>query len=110
MGLIGSVTTSDSAVHDFDLIRYMTEEDGFDQENRLFIRDVVYEVRFKRDVPPLPFGAPYVSSSKAWMALLPVYDSDESAVADGLGFEDVYMTADNHVSGMGGVPKQVRLQ
>jgi hypothetical protein len=109
-GFIGSVTTSDSAVHDFDLIRYMTEEDGFDQENRLFIRDVVYEVRFKRDVPPLPFGAPYVSSSKAWMALLPVYDSDESAVADGLGFEDVYMTADNHVSGMGGVPKQVRLQ
>lgn len=109
-GFEGGVTTSDSAVHYFDSVRYLTEQDGFDEENVLFVRETMYDIRYKRDVPPLPFGAPYVSSSKAWMALLPVYDSDESAVADGLGFEDVYMTADNHVSGMGGVPKQVRLQ
>ena len=50
-----------------------------------------------------------MSESKAWMALLPVYDSDESAVADGLGFEDVYMLADNNMYGMGGVVKQVRI-
>ena len=109
-GFEGSVTTSDSAVHYFDAVRYLTEQDGFDEENQLFVRETMYDVRYKRDVPPMPFGAPYVSSSKAWMALLPVYDSDESAVADGLGFQDVYLTADNHISGMGGVPKQVRLQ
>lgn len=108
-GFSGGVTTSDDAVHYFDNIRFLSYKDGLDQESVLFVREAIYDVRLKRDVPPVPFGAPYVSSSKAWMALLPVYDSDESAVADGLEFEDVYLTADNHVSGMGGVPKQVRL-
>lgn len=109
-GFSGGVTTSDSAVHYFDNIRFLQYKDGFDQENVLFVRETVYDARLKRDVPPLPFGAPYVSSSKAWMALLPVYDSDESAVADGLEFEDVYLTADNHVAAPGGIPKQVRIQ
>ncbi len=109
-GFSGGVTTSDDAVHNIDAIRFLSIKDDYDQENDLFVRQSIYDVRFLREVPPIPFGTPYVSSSKAWMALLPVYDSDESAVADGLGFEDVYMTADNHVSGMGGVPKQVRIQ
>lgn len=109
-GFGGGVTTSDAAVHYFDEIRFLSIKDGFDEENRLFVRQSVYDVRYKRDVPPLPFGTPYVSESKAWMQLLPVYDSDESAVSDGLGFEDVYMLADNNVYGMGGVVKQVRIQ
>lgn len=109
-GFSGGVTTSDSAVHYFDGIRFLNYKDGFDAENALFVRETMYDVRLKRDVPPLPFGTPYVSASKAWFALLPVYDSDESAVADGLEFEDVYMTADNHVAAPGGIPKQVRIQ
>ena len=108
-GFAGGVTTSDSAVHYFDAIRFISRKDDFDEENDLFVRQAIYDVRYKRDVPPLPFGTPYVSESKAWMALLPVYDRDESAVADGLGFEDVYMLADNNVYGMGGVVKQVRI-
>ena len=109
-GFSGGITTSDDAVHDIRDVRFLSRKDEFDQENVLFIRQTVYDVRYYRDIPPLPFGPPYVSESKAWMKLLPVYDSDESAVADGLIFEDVYLTADNHVSGMGGVPKQVRIQ
>ena len=108
-GFSGGVTTSDSAVHYFDAIRFLSIKDDFDEENVLFVRQSLYDVRYKRDVPPLPFGTPYVSESKAWMALLPVYDSDESAVEDGLGFEDVYLLADNNVYGMGGVAKQVRI-
>lgn len=108
-GFQGGVTTSDDAEHYIHAVRFLGYKDGFDEENVLFVRQSFYDVRYRRDVPPLPFGTPYVSESKAWMALLPVYDSDESAVDDGLGFEDVYLTADNHVSGMGGVPKQVRI-
>lgn len=108
-GFTGGVTTSDSAVHNIDAIRFLSRKDEFDEENALFVRMALYDVRYLRDVQPLPFGAPYVSGSEAWMKLLPVYDSDESAVADGLEFEDVYMMADNHVSGVGGMPKQVRI-
>ena len=109
-GFSGGVTTSDLAVHDIRDVRFLSRRDGdFDEENKLFVREVIYDVRYYRDIPPLPFGPPYVSESKKWMQLLPVYDSDESAVAGGLIFEDVYLTADNHVSGMGGIPKQVRI-
>jgi len=108
-GFSGSVTTSDLAVHNIDAVRLIGMKDDFDSESVLFIRQVEYDVRYLRDVPPIPFGAPYVSESKAWMDLLPVYDSDESAVADGLVYGDVYMTADNHNSAPGGMPKQVRI-
>lgn len=108
-GFSGGVTTSDSAVHYFDAIRFLSIKDDFDEENVLFVRQTLYDVRYKRDVPPLPFGTPYVSESTAWMALLSVYASDEDAVADGLEFEDLYMLADNNVYGMGGVVKQVRI-
>jgi len=46
----------------------------------------------------------------SWLSNLPEYDSDESAVADGLVFEDWYKTSDNHVGGVNGLAKQVRLQ
>lgn len=108
-GFSGGVTTSDDAEHYFDEIRFLSIKDDFDEENALFVRQSLYDVRYKRDVPPLPFGTPYVSESKAWMQLLPVYASDEDAVADGLEFEDVYMLADNNVYGIGGVAKQVRI-
>lgn len=109
-GFSGSVTTSDSAVHHINEIRFLNRQDDFDEENVLFVRQCVYDVRYYRDVPPIPFGAPYVSESKAWMLLLPEYDSDESAVADGLLFEDVYRLADNNTYGIAGVFKQVRIQ
>lgn len=109
-GFGGGVTTSDGTLHYFDEIRFLSIKDDFDEENVLFVRQSLYDIRYKRDLPTLPFGTPYVSGGKVWMQLLPVYDSDESAVADGLGFEDVYMLADNNVYGMGGVPKQVRIQ
>jgi hypothetical protein len=108
-GFSGGVTTSDATVHYIDAVRFLGRKDDFDEENILFVRQCIYDVRYFRDIPPLPFGTPYISGSKAWMKLLPVYDSDESAVSDGLEFEDVYLTADNHMSGMGGVPKQVRI-
>lgn len=108
-GFSGGVTTSDDAVHYFDAIRFLSVKDEFDEENVLFVRMTVYDVRYKRTEPPLPFGTPYVSEAKAWMALHPVYDSDESAVADGLEFEDVYMLSDNNIYGIGGVLKQVRI-
>jgi len=44
----------------------------------------------------------------AYFSSLPEYDSDESAIADGLGVGDIYKTADNHVSLPGGLQKQVR--
>lgn len=44
----------------------------------------------------------------AYFSSLPEYDSDESAIADGLEVGDIYKTADNHVSLPGGLPKQVR--
>jgi len=44
----------------------------------------------------------------AYFLSLPEYDSDESAVADGLEVGDIYKTADNHVSLPGGLQKQVR--
>jgi len=44
----------------------------------------------------------------AYFAALPEYDSDESAIDDGLSVGDVYKTADNHVSLPGGIQKQVR--
>ena len=108
-GFAGGVTTSDNAEHYFQSIRFLGYKDDMDVENVLFVRQSFYDVRYKRDTPPLPFGTPYVSESKAWMQLLPVYASDEDAVADGLEFEDVYMLADNNVYGMGGVAKQVRI-
>ena len=46
----------------------------------------------------------------AWLSNLPEYDSDESAIADGLAFEDWYKTSDNHIGGVNGIAKQVRLQ
>ena len=46
----------------------------------------------------------------AWLSNLPEYDSDESAIADGLAFEDWYKTSDNHLGGVNGIAKQVRLQ
>lgn len=108
-GFSGGVTTSDNVVHFIDAVRYLSLKDGYDQENVLFARQVTYDVRYYRDIPALPFGTPYVSESTAWMALFDEYDSDEAAVAGGLLFEEVYRTADNHVSGMGGVLKQVRI-
>ncbi len=44
----------------------------------------------------------------AYFASLPEYDSDESAIADGLAVGDIYKTADNHVSLPGGLQKQIR--
>jgi len=44
----------------------------------------------------------------AYFAALPEYDSDESAIADGLEVGDIYKTADNHVSLPGGLQKEIR--
>ena len=44
----------------------------------------------------------------AYFSSLPEYDSDESAIADGLEVGDIYKTADNHVSLPGGLQKQIR--
>ena len=108
-GFSGGVTTvDDSVVHYIDGVRFLTRRDDFDEENVLFYRSVNYDVRYYRDIPPLPFGTPYVTQSQAWFDALPEYDSDESAVADGLSVGDVYLTSDDHVSTPGGIPKQVR--
>lgn len=47
--------------------------------------------------------------AREWFRSFPEYDSDESAVAAGLRFEQIYRTADNHKSGIGGVLKQIRI-
>lgn len=107
-GYVGNVTTSDSAVHYIHDVAFLSRKDGFDQENILFYREVVYRVVYHRDVPTLPFGTPYVSQAQAWFDSLPEYDSDESAIADGMSIGQVYLTADNHVSSTGGLPKQIR--
>lgn len=108
-GFSGGVTTSDSAVHYIDAIRFLSVKDDFDEENVLFVRQAVYDVRYFRTVPPVPFGTPYVSESTAWMALFDEYDSDEAAVAGGLLFEEVYRTSDSHMTTAGGILKQVRI-
>lgn len=107
-GFAGGVTTSDAVEHYIDGVRILSIKDDFDQENVLFYRGSMYDVRYYRDVPPLPFGAPYVTQSQAWFDSLPEYDSDESAIAGGLSIGDVYLTSDNHVQAPGGLPKQVR--
>ena len=45
---------------------------------------------------------PGLSDIPAWFAALPEYDSNESAIADGLSVGDWYVTALNHLSGMPG--------
>lgn len=47
--------------------------------------------------------------AREWFRSFPEYDSDESAVAAGLRFEQIYRTSDNHKSGIGGVLKQIRI-
>ncbi len=47
-GFEGNVTTTDSVVHRFDAIRFLTREDGFDEENVLFVRVANYDVRYYR--------------------------------------------------------------
>lgn len=108
-GFTGGVTTSDSTVHYLDSVRFLSRKDDFDEENALFVRIAIYDVRYLREIPPLPFGTPYIGATQVWLDSLPEYDSDESAVADGLTFKQVYRTADNHTSGIGGIPKQVRI-
>ena len=48
--------------------------------------------------------------AREWMASFPEYDSDESAVLAGLGYQDIYRTSDDHVSGVGGILKIVMIQ
>ena len=47
-GFDGTVTTTDAVVHKFDEIRFLTREDGYDEENRLFVRMANYDVRYYR--------------------------------------------------------------
>lgn len=108
-GFSGGVTTSDLVVHYIDAVRFLSVKDGFDQENILFAQQSVYDVRYLRTVPSLPFGTPYVSESTAWMALFDEYNSDEAAVLAGLLFEEVYRTSDDHMTTAGGILKQVRI-
>jgi hypothetical protein len=107
-GYVGSVTTSDSVAHYFRDVAFKDRKDGYDQENKLFYREVTYRVIYLRDVPQLPFGPPWVSQAQAWFDSLPEYDSDESAILDGMSVGQVYLTADNHVTETGGLPKQIR--
>lgn len=107
-GFSGGVTTTpDNVEHYIDEVRFLTRRDDYDEENQLFVRMCVYDVRYYRDVPPLPFGTPYVSQATAWFNSLDEYDSDESAVLDGKSVGDIYRTSSNHVSGMGGLAKQI---
>lgn len=48
--------------------------------------------------------------AREWLASFPEYDSDEDAIAAGLGFQDLYRTSDNHTGGIGGLLVQVRVQ
>ena len=108
-GFEGGVTTSDSTVHYIDAVRFLTRKDDFDEESILFVRQCLYDVRYYRDVPPLPFGTPYTTQSQAWMDSLPEYDSDQAALDDGMTTGQVYLTSDAHESLPGGVPKQIRI-
>ena len=45
-GFNGTVTTSDSETHKFHEIRFLAREDGFDEENKLFVRIANYDVRY----------------------------------------------------------------
>ena len=45
-GYTGTATTSDAVVHRFDEIRFLAREDGFDEENQLFVRSNTYDVRY----------------------------------------------------------------
>lgn len=107
-GFIGGVTTSDDVYHYIHDTAYQNRRDDYDIENKLFYRSVFYRVIIHRDVPPIPIGTPYVSQSQAWFDSLPEYDSDESAIADGMSVGQVYLTADNHMTETGGLPKQIR--
>ncbi len=106
-GFIGSVTTSDSVIHYIHDIAFKGRSEGYDTENALFYRDVTYRVIYHRDVPPLPFGPPYVSQAQAWFDSLPEYDSDESAIADGMAPGQIYKTSGSHVSAPYGLAKQI---
>ena len=108
-GFSGGVTTSDSTVHYIDEVRFLTRKDDFDEESILFVRQCLYDVRYYREIPPLPFGTPYTTQSQAWMDSLPEYDSDQAALDDGMTTGQVYLTSNAHESLPGGVPKQIRL-
>jgi|WetSurMetagenome_2_1015567.scaffolds.fasta_scaffold397887_2 hypothetical protein len=97
-GFAGGVTTSDSAVHYIDAIRFMSRKDDFDEENVLFVRQCVYDVRYYREIPPLPFGGPRQKQSAAFA----LWNNDGDAKAGGidergvtfapLGIGDIYLT------------------
>jgi hypothetical protein len=108
-GYVGGVTTSDSVVHYIHDVAFRGRSDGFDSDNILFYRDITYRVIYHRDVPPLPFGPPYISQAQAWFDGLPEYDSDESAIADGMEVGQIYKTSASHVSVSGGIAKQIQL-
>ncbi len=99
-GFVGGITTSDAVVHYIDAVRFLTRKDSaFGEENVLFVRECIYDVRYYRDVPPLPFGTPYQSQSAAWVANLPLWNNDEDAKAGGVDERGVNKAA----LGIGGV-------
>lgn len=78
-GFSGGVTTSDAAVHYIAAIRFLNRRDDFDEENKLFVRQCVYDVRYYRELPPLPMGTPFQLQSTAW----PMWNNDADAKAGG---------------------------
>ena len=106
-GFYGGIETSDSVIHYIDAVRFLNRDDDFDQESVLFVRNVSYDVRYKREEPPLPFGLPYVTQAQVWFDSLPIYSSDDDAIVDGMEAGQVYKTSASHVSLPFGVAKQI---
>lgn len=103
----GTVTTTDTVNHYLKSVQFTNMSDSYDDENRLFYRTATYDVIYFRDPFLAVIGDPFESNAVVWFDSLPVYLSDEEALADGALPGSIYKTGVGHVSDPAGLPKQL---